>query len=457
MKDKDLKDIEDAVLTHGLQCAAYTNTHTDAFEIFISGKRRTVIDISRNQVTSVDGMSFGIGIRVSINGKLGYASSSDLTHGAIKHMVQDAVKMARGLNFNDERFSGFAHAPATKGKDGIISMRILSLDEEDAVGIAKEIYADSLSASGKVVTSDVNVTREYGVYAVVNSEGVEEASRFAYATAECYTTVSDGDERKTGSSFEVTRRSLKGEIGREAADRALMYLGAEHLRETRACPCILENRTAGEFFFSVFYNSINGRAVVEERSPFAGRLGDDVAAGCLSVTDDGQMPDAVSTSCIDAEGVPMQEKKVIDRGVLKSFLFDTYFGNIFGSKSTGNAFRSGHAPHTRVPSILPSTLVISKGNGSPEDLISEVDYGIYISGDVMGLGHANFITGDFSIVALTPMLIRKGSIQKPLQPLTVAGNMYKSLRDIIRVGSDSRLGYKVSSPCVLIDGFTVSG
>lgn len=457
MRNKELGEMHDSLFAHASRCAGYTNTHTDAFEIYVFGKRITNVDVSGGQVTCVDGTSLGIGIKVSVGGKLGYSSSTDLTPGGIKRMVDDAIRTAKAIDFRDGKFKGFAAPSKRKGRDGLVSTRILSLGGSDLTELAGEIYRDSLSASKKVLTSDVNVGREYGAYVVVNSEGIEASSKFAFASEECYTTAFDGKDRKTGSSFDISRKRLREGIGHEAAEHALKFLGAKPLGASKKAPCVLENRTAAEFFLYTFYSSINGRAVVEERSPFADKLGDELASKSLSVNDDGQMPDAVSTSSIDVEGVPMKDKKIIDRGVLKSFLFDTYFGGIFGSRSTGNAFRSGYAPHTSVPAISPSTIVVSKGKKPFDGVISGIDEGIYVQGDLLGMGHSNLITGDFSIVALTPMLVKKGSIERSLQPITIAGNMYKALADVIDIGSDERLTPKVLSPSISFDGFTVSG
>lgn len=457
MRCKELGEMHDSLFSHAARCAGYTNTHTDAFEIFVSGKRITNVDISGGLVNCQDGTSLGIGIKVSVGGKLGYSSSTDLTPGGIKRMVEDAIKTAKAINFKDGKFKGFSKPVQRKGRDGLVSERILSLDGDDLTELAGEIYKESLAVSKKVLTSDVSVGREYGAYVVVNSEDIEASSKFAFAGATCYTTAFDGKERKTGFEFDVSRKKLREGIGTEAAQRALEFLDARPLGASKRLPCVLENQTAAMFFVYTFFNSINGRAIVEERSPFADKLGDQLASRSLTVYDDGQKSDAISTSSIDVEGVPMRTKKIIDRGVLKSFLFDTYFGEIFGAKSTGNAFRSGYAPHATVPSISPSTLVIPKGGKSIDSAISGIGDGIFVKGDLLGMGHANLITGDFSIVALTPMLVKNGSIDHPLQPITIAGNMYKALADIIEICSDARLVPKVSTPSIAFDGFTVSG
>jgi len=408
-------------------------------------------------VTGQDGTSLGIGIKVAVKGRLGYSSSTDLTPGGIKRMVTDAIKVAKAIDYRDEKFKGFAAPSQRNGKDGIISSRIISLDGGELSELAGETYQESLAVSKKVVSSDVSASREYGAYVIVNSEGVEASSRFAFAGMSCYTTVSDGGDRKTGSEFDLTRRKLRDGIGREAAGRGLASLGAKPLGGTKVLPCVLENQVVAGFMLYGCGSAINGRAVVEERSPWADKLGDQLAVRSLSILDDGQLPDAISTSSVDAEGVPMKNKKIIENGVLKSFIFNTYFGSIFGSRSTGNAFRSGYAPHTSVAGISPSTLVIPKGRRSLDGLISGIDDGILVQGDVMGMGHVNTITGDFSVVSLTPMQVKKGSVESPLQPITVAGNMYKAMANIAEIGSDARLTSKTFTPSIAFEGFTVSG
>ena len=108
MKAKEIGEIHDSLFAHAARCAGYTNTHTDAFEIYACGKQITTVDISGGQVTGQDGTSLGIGIRVAIGRRLGYSSSTDLTPRGMKRMVEDAIRIAKAMNFKDDKFEGLS-------------------------------------------------------------------------------------------------------------------------------------------------------------------------------------------------------------------------------------------------------------------------------------------------------------------------------------------------------------
>ena len=198
--------------------------------------------------------------------------------------------------------------------------------------------------------------------------------------------------------------------------------------------------------------------VVEGRSRFADRIGERITLENFSLYDDGQLPEALNTATVDAEGVPRQKTTLIEKGVLKSFLFDTYYARIFGeAESTANASRGGQGFNS-TPQIGVSTLVVSKGPVSINTAISELSEGIYMQDYIMGLEHSDPISGDFSAVAPQSLYIKDGEVEGALEPVTIAGNYYKGLNDIRHLCSDEILTpFNIMLPSIVIDGFTVSG
>ncbi|MFW9930071.1 MAG: metallopeptidase TldD-related protein, partial [Candidatus Thorarchaeota archaeon] len=196
----------------------------------------------------------------------------------------------------------------------------------------------------------------------------------------------------------------------------------------------------------------------EGKSYFADKLGDEIATKSLNVLDDGTLPEGLNTTAIDGEGTPSQKTTVVDKGILKNFLNDSYYANIMDSKSTGNSKKSGNPDYEHPPQIGISTITIQPGTKSFEDTVANFENAILVRNFMMGMGHTNPITGNFSIVCPTVYLIEKGEIKNALEPVNVAGNLYHSLKSISNFCSDTFLTpFGVKTPSIVLEGLTVTG
>ncbi|TFF84252.1 TldD/PmbA family protein, partial [Candidatus Heimdallarchaeota archaeon] len=236
---------------------------------------------------------------------------------------------------------------------------------------------------------------------------------------------------------------------------AVKLLDSKPLGQKGKMPTLWNENIMSGFWRIALGHPINGRQVVEKNSYFMDKLGDKVGTEELTIIDDGQLPEGLATSAIDEEGIPRQTTKIIEDGILRSFLYDSYYGRLGKSESTGNASRGNNYEST--PSISPTTIVISEGTKSFDQLVGEIDKGILIEDNVMGLGHSNRISGDFSVVGTSAYYIEKGEIKHPLEPVQIAGNFYKSFKDIQALGKEAKLLQNTKTPAVLFDGFTVVG
>ncbi len=201
----------------------------------------------------------------------------------------------------------------------------------------------------------------------------------------------------------------------------------------------------------------NARNVQEGKSYFKERIGEQVASTLVTIADDGQLPEGLSTQRIDAEGVPMRTTTLIDNGILKTHLYDSYAALRENKESSGSAKREEPEPFLQTPTVSTSNLVVTPGSKNLDELVAEVDKGILITDFVMGIGHANTITGEFSVVAPSAFLVENGAIIRPLEPVTVAGNFFHALKNVQQIGRDTRLLGMGKIPSILIGDLTVSG
>jgi PmbA protein len=204
-------------------------------------------------------------------------------------------------------------------------------------------------------------------------------------------------------------------------------------------------------------SSINGMSVVEGRSVFADKIGDQVGIPGLNVYDDAQIPEDPGMVAVDGEGFARKKTEIMENGVLKSFIFDNYYSKVFETENTGNASRPGQQSFEALPSISSSTITVNPGTRSVDQLVEEVGNGVLVKGFLMGIGHSNLISGDFSIVSPSSYVIENGEVAHPIESITIAGNLYKSFNQITAMANDDELTFLGKIPSMSYEGFTVSG
>ena len=236
-------------------------------------------------------------------------------------------------------------------------------------------------------------------------------------------------------------------VGRRAAERTLRRLGSVKV-ETQRVPVIFEPRTARAFLSNIF-DAVEGRGIYRQSSFLTKKLGEQIASANVTVIDDGTMPGLFGTSPFDSEGLPTRRTPVIERGILKNFLLNTYSARKLGMKSTGNASRgiTGNA------GVGHGNFYLEAGSRSAGDLIKSVPNGFYVT-ELIGSG-VNIATGDYSHGA-AGLWIRNGELAFPVSEVTVAGTLQQMLMNL-EAGSDLEFRGSVASPTILIGEMTVGG
>jgi len=212
---------------------------------------------------------------------------------------------------------------------------------------------------------------------------------------------------------------------------------------------VFEPRTARSLLGSVF-EAVHGESVYRQASFLAGKLGEKVAADGLTVIDDGTIPGLFGSSPFDDEGIPTRRTAVIERGVLKSYLLNSYTARKLGMRTTGSASRglSGN------PGIGHGNLFIAGGDRSPAEILASIGNGLYVT-ELIGSG-VNIVTGDYSRGAVG-MWIRNGELAFPVSEVTIAGNLNNMLKDMEAIGSDLEFRGSTAAPTLLIREMTVGG
>ena len=404
--------------------------------------------------------SRGLGLRVFLGKRSGSASTSDLTAEGIRQLVEGALALARVTE--EDPFAGL---PET-GEFGAVQDDlhlyyddVYSLGGAERIEWARRVEAAALAADPRITNSDGgSFDAATGRKALANSRGFVGSYRTSYAGVAAAPLAKDADGKMQRDGWWSSARRLSDvespeSVGQEAARRTLRRLGARRVA-TQSVPIIFAPETARTLIGSVF-EAASGDAIWRGASFLAGKLGETIAAPDLTIVDDNTMllPTGVGgfgSSPFDDEGLPSQRTVVVENGVLRNYLLNTYTARKLGMRSTHNAARG----LAGAPGVGCGNLYLQPGNMTKEQILGEVKAGLYVT-SLMGFG-TNMVTGDYSRGA-TGLWIENGQLTHAVEEITVAGNLAEMLRNVTAIGNDLRFRGSVASPTLRIDGMTIAG
>ena len=394
------------------------------------------------------------GLRVVIGRRTGSAYTSDLTAEGIRQMLDAAVELASVTT--EDPHAGLPD-PEELGRInadlGMFCNDIAGLDTATKLDCARRAEDATLSFDPRITNSEgASFDSNLGRRVFANSLDFVGEYRSSYCSLNTVPVAKQDGVMERDYWFSIARgfAALEPpeEVGRIAAERTLRRLGARKV-ETQKAPVIFEPRTARSLLDHIF-EAVHGVSIYRQESFLAGRLGEKIASDSLTVIDDGTIPGLFGSSPFDDEGVPTRRTVVIDRGVLKSYLLNTYAARKLNLKTTGNASRglSGNA------GIGHGNFFAEKGVKTPEEIIASVRNGFYVT-ELMGFG-VNIVTGDYSRGA-AGIWICDGELAFPVSEVTIAGNLKGMLMDLEAIGSDLEFRGSTAAPTLLIPEMTVGG
>ncbi len=398
--------------------------------------------------------SRGAGLRVLSGKRAGSSYTSDLSAEGIERMVRSAMDLLRITT--EDPYAGLPEPDElgrVEGDLGLYSDSVDRLETAYKIAQAREAEDAALAYDERVTNSEgASFDSHTGLRVFANSRGFTGSYRATSCSLSVVPVVKSGDRMERDYWYTAARSAEKlepaADVGRRAAQRALRRLDARKVA-TQTVPVIFEQRTARSLLDHIF-EAIHGEAVYRKASFLAGKLGEKVASEKLTVVDDGTIPGLFGTSPFDDEGVPSRRTVVIEKGVLKSYLLNTYTARKLGMKTTGNASRgiTGNA------GIGHGNFFAEPGADPPEKLIGSVKNGFYVT-ELLGFG-VNIVTGDYSRGA-AGIWIENGELAYPVSEVTIAGNLAQMYQGIEAVGSDLEFRGSTAAPTLLLGEMTVSG
>jgi PmbA protein len=402
--------------------------------------------------------SRGAGIRVLIaqgeGQRTGSSYTSDLSREGMETMVAKALELAAITT--EDPHAGLPEASelgSLRCELELYDDAIAGLATEWKIDQARAAEAAALAFDPRIENSKGASFESYlGMRVFANSRGF----LGSYRTSSCGLAVQPVAKQNGSterdywytSSRSASRMEPAEEVGRRAAERALRRLNPRKVATQKAA-IVFEPRTARSVLGDLF-DAVCGSAIYRQASFLAGKLGEKIASENLTVMDDATMPGLFGTSPFDDEGVRTRRTVVVERGVLRSYLLNTYTARKLGLATTGNASRglTGNA------GVGPGNFFIEAGAKAPEQIIARVRSGLYVT-ELIG-ANTNPVTGDYSAGA-AGMWIENGELAYPVSEITIAGNMKQMLMEIAEIGSDLEFRGSVAAPTLLVTEMTISG
>lgn len=427
---------------------------TDCDAVFVEGESSTASVRLREVENVVLSRERRLGLRCFVDDRSSAASTADLDGDAVARFAADVVAMARVVA--PDPASGLAPASllASDLPDlGLDDPAGLSTSPEERVELARRCEAAALDADPRVVNSEgAGFSARSSLVAYASSRGFAGEYRGTGYTLWAAPVAGADGAMQAGSWFDTRRSFARLEdpesIGRIAAERALRRLGARSV-PTQEAAVVFDPQTAASLVGHVA-SAVCGGALYRRTSFLLDRLGEAVASPLVTLVDDGRLPGALASRPFDGEGVATRRTVVVEGGVLRTYLLDTYAATRLGLATTGSAARSVGD----VPGAAPTNFHLQAGTTPPGEILRSVDRGLYVT-HLSGFG-VNPVTGDYSRGA-AGLWIERGEIVHPVEEVTIAGNLLEMLRGIEMVGDDLAPRTSVAAPTVKIGRMTIAG
>jgi PmbA protein len=420
---------------------AYGATNNES-EIFIENND---IKQAKSQRTQ------SIGIRLVLDGSIGFYSINDLTKSKITDAADMAIKVARASP--KDRHNVLPHRPKSKSKSlrGIYDRNADSFQTSDAARMAADMLKSAKLYDTRISVDSGNFSAEVATHAVANSNGIElkeKTSIFSWSIMGMAiedTEISSFDYQVGGSHY--IKDIDVYNTATEFAQTVVKSLGTRKIEESFKGEMLLTPMASNEMIEEVIAHAINSDAVQKKSSHFAGKIGKQVASDLLTVEDDATNVEGLNASSFDREGVFHRKNIVIERGILKKFLYNTQTASKDGVRSTGNAGGSTSSP----PTVSTTNFLVKPMTSSVDTLVSEIDKGIMIS---RFSGNVNPVNGDFSGVVKGGQLIVNGTIKHAVKEVMVAGNVFEALRRLNGISTERKAIYGSILPYMRFDGIS---
>jgi PmbA protein len=404
----------------------------------------------------------GIGVRAVIGKKVGFSSCSSVGTRELEDAVKTALAIAKASE-PDPDWHSLAKRTGKASTEGVFDKMTAEIGTDTLVRKSMEVIDSVHERDSRLGLARGTMTAGKLICAMANSYASEFTKKGTYASFSIRVKAEQNRKKGTGDEGCDTRswRTIRfDDLVEEASQRAMKSLDATPIPSTKF-PVIFVNDVFARILDVMFTGTINADAVQRGRSPWIGKIGQQIAQDYFSAIDDGTMKGGMGTWSFDDEGIPQQRTPVIEKGILRSYLYDAYTAAKSKVASTGNARRSRSyglgRPYTKTPTPAPSNFVLKSGNAKRDELIEETRDGILVL-TTIGEWLSNPISGTLNATVTNGTLVKNGELSDPIKGVIVSGNFFELIRTKIDlIANDTRNDGNFYSPSVRVQDMSVAG
>jgi len=428
----------------------------DEAEAFAYQGLTTNVTIERGQIARNSRIiDRGIGIRAIINKAIGFSYTNIVKNkAAIEETILKALSSAKASK-PDKDWHGLPAKKSISSVETTYDPSIVELRSEDLVKVASVMLDAAEKTDKHIFPIQGGAGASYLSIAIANSNSVASVDHGTIIECSLATIGQQGGE-VTPVCFEFNaERSFNIDpewVGKEAARLAASALKAKKI-ETKSTNVIFTQFAFQGLLYFTLINAVKADYVQRNQSAFKGKIGEKVASENVTIYDDGLFKGGLRTWKFDGEGVPQQKTQIIEKGILRNFIYDNYTAKKERKESTGNATRAGYLS---TPNVEATNFHLMPGNKSPEQLISEVDEGLLVY-YLQGAHSSNPASGEFSVVATPAWKIENGEIAYATRGVMLAGNIFQVLKNISALAENERKIGQLVAPWVLVENVKVIG
>jgi len=428
----------------------------DEAEAFLTQGREISVKAEANELKlATSHARDGVGIRVFSKQALGFASVNILDEQNIAEAARVAVSLSKASPQDEHNL--LPEPLPIRAVAGLYDRRAEGFQLDGAISRVEEMLSTARGYDSRVMVEEASFNATIERRAIVNSKGIkaeEQGDLFSYFIMGM---ARDGEEVSSFNyRFDSTRKTGELAVKEKALEFArgvVASLGAKK-GESFVGTVILSPDAVLELMIGPIVWAVNANNVQKGMSRWVGMLGTQVASPLLTIEDNGRLAGGACSASFDREGLPHAQLKVIEDGVLRTYLYNSYTAGKEGRKSSGHA--SGGA--RSVPGIGPTNLMIKPGERSKEELISEVKRGILVTRFSVS---PQLVSGDVSGVVKGGFLIENGRLTRPLIETMISGNLFELLSRISGLSQETEhLAFPpeiaLVSPYVKIEELTIT-
>lgn len=421
----------------------------DEIEVTVAEGYEFNVDVRLGKIENlIESGSRYLSLKIIKEKKTAVASSSDLSRETLERLLRNSIRRA-DLASPDE-YAGLA--PLTERKNDVLSLKlydpqISELDPQKKINLALE--------TERIALTDKRISNSHGASFVTheiktilaNSNGFSDEYDQTYCSLGLGLQAGDQDSIVEDYWFcsrrHFARLEPPEEIAKKAVERTIRQLNPKKIK-TQRVPVVFEP-TMTSWLLGFLFVCISGVSIYQRSSFLVDKLGERIGNELIAVVDDGLLPEKLGSRPFDSEGVPCQKTTVIENGILKNYLCNTYAARKLNLQSTGNAEGGG---------VGPNNFYLLPGKNSPREIIASLKKGLILTRTI---GHGlNPVTGDISRGAFG-LWVENGEIAFPVSEITISGNLGEILQSVEMVGNDLDFRSSVVGPTIKVAELTVAG